>query len=51
MKFYIVIANVNGTVLRSRYKNRDSAFARASSYKAQGHRAIIKIVENGEILN
>jgi hypothetical protein len=51
MKFYIVIADVNGTVLKSKYRNSDQAFARASAYRAQGHRAIIKVVENGEILN
>lgn len=51
MKFYLVIADVNGTVLKSRYRTSDQAFARASAYRAKGFRTVIKVVENGEILN
>lgn len=51
MKFYIVIADVNGTVLKSKFRTSDQAFARASAYRSQGHKTIIKVVENGQILN
>ena len=51
MKFYIVIADVNGTVLKSKFKDSDTAFARASIYRAKGYRVAIKVVDNGEILN
>ena len=51
MKFYLVITDVNGTILKSRFKDSDSAFARASSYRAKGFRTVIKVVEDGQILN
>ena len=51
MKFYIVIADVNGTVLKFRFKDSDTAFAKASTYRAKGHRVAIKVVDKGEILN
>jgi len=51
MKFYIVIADVDGTVLKSRFRTSDQAFARASAYRAKGFRVVIKVIENGQILN
>jgi hypothetical protein len=50
-KSYIVIANVNGTILRSRWRSYDSAMARASSYRAQGFQVRIKVLINGQIMN
>jgi len=51
MKFYIVIVDVDGTVLKSRFRTSDQAFARASAYRAKGFRTVIKVVEDGQILN
>ena len=51
MKFYIVIADVNGTVLKFRFRDSDTAFAKASTYRAKGYRVAIKVIENGQILN
>ena len=51
MKLYILIVDVNGTVLKSKHRSYDSAMAKASSYRSRGYRAVVKVVENGEILN
>ncbi len=50
-KSYIVVANVNGTILRSRWRDYESAMARASSYRSQGFQVRIKVIVNGEIMN
>ena len=51
MRYYILIVDVNGTVLKSKHRSYDSAMAKASSYRARGYRISIKVVQDGEILN
>ena len=51
MKYYILIVDVNGTVLKSKHRSYDGAMAKASSYRARGYRISIKVIQDGEILN
>jgi hypothetical protein len=51
MKYYILIVDVNGTVLKSKHPSYDTAMAKASSYRSRGYRISIKVVQDGEILN
>lgn len=51
MKLYILIVDFNGTVIKQKHRSYDSAMSRASNYRSRGFRAIVKVVENGEILN